>query len=85
MKRTVSKRLIYLCSVGLPALALTVYLTLGPIPNLKAELDDCYCYIAGNQYSLGYNDPDSCAAGQVKTCSEDKGGNCYWSNCQAPP
>jgi hypothetical protein len=74
MQRITSlSRLMWLSSSLMTLAALFVYLVCGPVPQLRAQSNDCqdYCYAGGQAYSIGYNlngqycttncGPDGCA------------------------
>jgi len=66
--------ILYVSSVGLPILAILVYVTLGPVATARAGT--CDCTYAGQCYTIGAQVADNCPSGESQTCQT--GG---WSRC----
>jgi hypothetical protein len=69
-------RLMRLAPFSLPVVAGVVYVTLMPARPGLAE-KPVYCYIAGQQYSVGAHYGDSCGINSYQVC----GANGEWSDC----
>lgn len=71
MKR-MSRKVIYVCSLGLPVAAVAIFFLFGPVQSASAD----GCYYGGQLYSNGAQIADNCASGNSQQCQGSS-----WSKC----